>query len=142
MKISKYMTDKVITIGADVTVKEAFDLMRIQEVRHLPVMKDDKMVGFISDRDLRRPKWADSVEDWKDYYDLDDETTVGDIMIPNPEVVYTYDTVYKAVKILREQLYGALPVLNKKEELVGILSAYDLLDLLADLLDTMRNKDG
>jgi acetoin utilization protein AcuB len=55
-------------------------------------------------------------------------------MTKNPEVLHTYDRIHKAVKIFREQRYGALPVLNKQKELVGILSAHDLLDALEEVL--------
>ena len=55
-------------------------------------------------------------------------------MTLNPEVVHTYDSIRKAVAILREHRYGALPVLDKNEDLVGILSAQDLLTALDELL--------
>jgi acetoin utilization protein AcuB len=140
MKVSKYMTTKLITAMPGMSVKDAFLVMRTHRVRHLPVVEGDQLVGIISDRDLRRPKWADALDDWTTYYQIDDETRVRDVMTKNPEVVRTYDRIQKAVKILREQRYGALPVLNKKGELVGILSALDLLDALEELYTQRRDK--
>ncbi|MEW6072829.1 MAG: CBS domain-containing protein [Planctomycetota bacterium] len=134
MKISKYMTTKLITASPEMSVKDAFLIMRTHRVRHLPVVSQGRLVGIISDRDLRRPKWVDALDDWTMYYRIDDETTVRDVMTKNPEVVYTFNRVRKAVRILREQRYGALPVLNKEGELVGILSAHDLLGALEELL--------
>ena len=134
MKISKYMTTKLVTATPEMTVKDAFLAMRSHRVRHLPVLEGDALVGFLSDRDLRRPKWVDALDDWTQYYQIDDHTTVRDVMTANPEVVRTYDRVSKAVKIFREQRYGALPVLNKSGELVGVLSAHDLLGALEELL--------
>lgn len=142
MKVSKYMTKKIFTATPNTSVKDAFLLMKNEGVRHLPVLENGAMVGIISDRDLRRPKWAEEVDDWTSYYEINDETMVGDIMIKNPEVVYTYDKIRKSVKILREQGYGALPVLNKKGELVGMLSAYDLLGVLEDILNSSDNNSG
>ncbi|MFH2002522.1 MAG: CBS domain-containing protein [Planctomycetota bacterium] len=141
MKVSKYMTTKLVTASPDLSVKDAFLMMRKNQVRHLPVLEDGKLVGIISDRDLRRPKWVDALDDWTQYYQINDETTVADVMTPNPEVVHTYDRVEKAIKIVREQRYGALPVLNKEEELVGILSAYDLLNALEEFIEGKKSEE-
>jgi acetoin utilization protein AcuB len=138
MKISKYMTTKLVTATPEMTVKDAFLIMRSHRVRHIPVLEKGELVGFLSDRDLRRPKWVDALDDWTQYYQINNDLTVRDVMTPNPEVVRTYDRIQKAVKILREQRYGALPVLNKKDELVGVLSAHDLLGALEELLSTPR----
>jgi len=142
MKVSKYMTTKLITAAPEMSVKDAFLTMQLHRVRHLPVVEGDELVGIISDRDLRRPRWADKLDDWTACYQLDDETRVKDVMTRNPEVVHTYDRIRKAVKILLEQRYGALPVLNKKGELVGILSAHDLLVALDGFLRTPKEKKG
>ena len=58
MKVSKYMTRKLIAVQPNTSVKEAFMTMRARRVRHLPVVDGDRLVGIISDRDLRRPRWA------------------------------------------------------------------------------------
>lgn len=134
MKVSKYMTQKLITATPDMSVKQAFLTMRTHRVRHLPVVDGDQLVGIISDRDLRRPRWAESIDDWTAYYQVSDDITVRDVMTSNPEVVHTYDRILKAVSLFREQRYGALPVLDKDENLVGILSAQDLLLALETLL--------
>ena len=138
MKVSRYMTQKLITATPDMTVKQAFLLMRSLRVRHMPVVEGEELVGIISDRDLRRPRWADSLDDWTSYYQIDDEHTVSNVMTGNPEVVHTYDPILKPVRIFREQRYGALPVLNKEEQLVGILSAQDLLAALDELLADLK----
>ena len=123
MKVSKYMSQKLISATPEMTVKQAFLLMRAHRVRHIPVVEGEKLVGIISDRDLRRPRWAEDVDEWTSYYQT-----------RNPETVRTSDSILKAVQILRERRYGALPVLNKADELVGILSAQDLLGALEEYL--------
>jgi len=128
------MTTKLIKTSPDMSVKDAFLLMKTHRVRHLPVVEGDKLQGIISDRDLRRPRWVDALDDWTSYYQINDETLVREVMTSNPEVVYTYDTIRKAVTVLMEHRYGALPVLDKKGDLVGILSAQDLLAALDELL--------
>ena len=134
MNVSKFMTQKLITATPDMSVKQAFLLMRTSRVRHIPVVEGEELVGIISDRDLRRPRWAEQVDDWTAYYQIDDNHLVSAVMARNPETVRASDDVLKAVKLFRERRYGALPVLNKDGELVGILSAQDLLGALEEVL--------
>ena len=134
MKVSRYMSQKLITATPEMTVKQAFLLMRSHRVRHIPVVEGEKLVGIISDRDLRRPRWAEQLDDWTTYYQVDDNHTVFDVMTRTPETVRASDEILKAVTVLRERRYGALPVLNKDGELVGILSARDLLGALEEVL--------
>ena len=139
MKISKYMTQKLITANPEMSVEQAFLLMRTHRVRHIPVVKGEDLVGIISDRDLRRPRWADHLDDWTSYYQINYSHSVADVMTKNPETVRTSESILKAVRIFREHRYGALPVLNKDDQLVGILSAQDLLDPLEEFLEQAGN---
>jgi acetoin utilization protein AcuB len=134
MKVSKYMTQKLITASPDMSVKQAFLVMRTHRVRHIPVVDGGELVGIISDRDLRRPRWAEGLDDWTSYYQIDEAHSVADVMTRTPETVQANDPILKAVRILREHRYGALPVLNKDDELIGILSAQDLLGALEEFL--------
>ena len=61
-------------------------------------------------------------------------------MTRKPETVQTSDHVLEAVRIFRDHRYGALPVLNKHGDLVGILSAQDLLEPLEEALMTLGSK--
>ena len=140
MKVSKYMTRKVITVTPEMSVKDAFLTMRTHRVRHLPVVDGDSLAGIISDRDLRRPRWVDALDDWASYYQIDDNVAVKDVMTSKPEVLRTYDQILKAIGIFREHRYGALPVLDKTGALVGILSAQDLLLALEELLLAMKSQ--
>jgi len=141
MKVSRYMTQKLITATPEMTVKQAFLLMRTHRVRHIPVVEGEELAGIISDRDLRRPRWAEQLDDWTAYYQVDENHHVSDIMTRNPETVRASDDIRKAVAILRDRRYGALPVLNKDGELVGILSAQDLLGALDELLAKGKNRE-
>ena len=142
MKVSRYMTQKLITASPEMSVEQAFLTMRTHRVRHIPVVDDDELVGIISDRDLRRPRWAEHMEDWTAYYQLDADHRVADIMTLNPQTVRAGDDILKAVRLFREHRYGALPVLNKDGELAGILSAQDLLGALEELLSNPKGGKG
>ena len=134
MTVSRYMTQKLITATPQMSVKQAFLLMRTHRVRHIPVVDGEKLVGIISDRDLRRQRWADQVDDWTSYYHIDENHSVEDVMTRTPETVRASDDILRAVHIFRERRYGALPVLNKDGDLIGILSAQDLLGALEEML--------
>ena len=144
LKVSNFMTQKVITAHPDDGVRHTFFRMREDDVRHFPVVDDaNKLIGIISDRDLRRPEWVDEAPDLSHFYNLDDELTVKDLMSTNLIVAHTYESLHKVTKVLIEHRFGALPVLNKEDELVGILSATDLLQALEMLLaEQKKNKKG
>ena len=57
--VSRYMTQKLVTATQDMSVKQAFLLMQTHRVRHIPVVDGEALVGIISDRDLRRPRWSE-----------------------------------------------------------------------------------
>lgn len=141
-KVTSYMTQKVISVKPDLGVRAAFFLMKEHSIRHLPVVDDDnKLIGIVSDRELRRPNWVDEAVDIAHPYYLDDELNVGDVMVRNVHVIHTYDTLRKAVKVLLENNIGAAPVLDKPGELVGMLSAVDLLRALDDLTHEKDRKE-
>ena len=141
LKVSNFMTQKVLTAHPNDGIRHTFFRMREDDVRHFPVLDDDnKLVGIISDRDLRRPEWVDEAPDLSHIYNLDDDLTVKDLMSTNLVVAHTYESLHKVTKILIEHRYGALPVLNKENELVGILSATDLLQALEMLLTDQKQK--
>lgn len=135
MKISHYMTPKVITAHPEDGIRKTFFLMRENRIRHIPVLDDRRrLVGILSDRDLRRPEWVDEAHDIAHSYNLDDNLVVKDLMTTDVQVVYTYDSIKKANRVFIEHRFGALPVLNKEEELVGMLSAVDVLRAFDDYM--------
>ena len=142
LKVSSFMTQKVLTALPDDGIRHTFFRMREDDVRHFPVVdNDNKLIGIISDHDLRRPEWVDEAPDISHIYNLDDDLTVKDLMSTNLVVARTYESLNKVSKVLIEHRFGALPVLNKEDELVGVLSATDLLQALEMLLaEQKKNK--
>ena len=128
MRVSEHMTRKVVTATPDDGVRETFFRMRESGVRHLPVLDGARLVGMLSDRDLRRPDWVDEAPDLSYPYELDDHLSVGDLMTRHPICIHGYERVSKAARIMAEQGFGALPVLDKGGHLVGILTKADLVD--------------
>jgi acetoin utilization protein AcuB len=139
-KVTDYMTRKVISVTPDTGVRAAFFKMKAHHIRHLPVVdEENKLVGIVSDRELRRPEWVDESPDIAHTYYLDDDMSVRDVMITNVYVIHTYDNLPKAVRLLLENNIGAAPVLDKTGALVGMLSAVDLMRALNDVISTQES---
>lgn len=116
------MTTEVVTVSATATVADALDTLNTHTIRHLPVLDDGKVVGIISDRDLRlamtgRPS----------------ETTVADAMTTDPVTVASEEPVEAAARVLVEHNVGCVPVVDDGE-LVGIVTASDLLRSYVELM--------
>lgn len=134
MRVSKYMTDKLVTARPEDGSRTTFFRMREHGIRHIPVVDGEgTLVGILSDRDLRRPDWVDEAVDLAHVYHLDDDMKVGDLMTPHPVTVHTYDTLHRAVELFLEHRFGSLPVLDKTGALVGIVSPIDLLRAFDEL---------
>ena len=138
-KVSNYMSPQVISIPPTMGIREAFFKMKENAIRHLPIVDESNtLIGIISDRELRRPNWVDEAQDIAHVYYLDNSMLVSDVMITKVHVIHTYDTLNKAVSLLLDNHIGAAPVLDKTENLVGMLSAIDLLRALKDSIDQQR----
>jgi acetoin utilization protein AcuB len=140
-KVSSYMSTQVLSIPPSMGIREAFFKMKENSIRHLPIVDENNtLIGIISDRELRRPNWVDEAQDIAHVYYLDNAMLVSDVMITKIHVVHTYDTLNKAVSLLLDNHIGAAPVLDKSGNLVGMLSAIDLLRALKDSIDQQRKE--
>ncbi|MEM9195066.1 MAG: CBS domain-containing protein [Myxococcota bacterium] len=112
--------------------------MERYRLRHLPVVDGKELVGLVSHRDLLR--FTATALDGSVVRDVRDQqlkggTFVRSIMTPDVTTVHPDSSVLEAVRTLIESRFGCLPVVDEKNELVGIVSEHDLLKVLAGLLD-------
>lgn len=136
MRVSEFMTQKVLSAAPDDGIRETFFRMREAGIRHLPVLDGAQLVGILSDRDLRRPDWVDEAPDLSHDYRLDDDLSVSDLMNHKPISIHTYDDIAKACTLINQHGFGALPVLDKGEHLVGIISKADLIRAFSQILES------
>lgn len=118
MLVRSRMSRKVITVKPDLPVDQARALLHRHRIRQLPVMRQERLVGIVTDRDLRG---ADA-----------NATTVADLMTPKPLVIGPNASVDEAARVLTAHKIGALPVVEGNK-LVGILASADVLDAFVDL---------
>src|SRR4051812_39211291 len=94
-KIEKYMTAMPHTIGKDIPIEKALDMMRTHQIRHLPVQTGGKLVGVLSDRDI---KLAAS-------FSQEGGLLVEDVMTPDPYTVKPQTSLDSVVLEMAEQKY-------------------------------------
>lgn len=116
-KVRTLMTSNAMTVQAATTIEEATELCRTTGVRHLPVADGERLVGMLSDRDLRRLRGEQRPSD----------TPVRDVMTREPVSVAEDQRVSQAARSMLDHRISALPVV-RGERLVGILTLTDLLD--------------
>jgi acetoin utilization protein AcuB len=107
------MSRRVITIDAGETIATARDLFRRRNIRQVPVLRRKRLVGIVTDRDLRIGN--------------DSNPQIADVMTPDPLVISPDASVDEAARILRRRKINALPVVDRGR-VVGILTTSDVLD--------------
>lgn len=124
--VGQWMTANPRTAAPGDSARDTFFRMRVEGVRHMPVVsQEDGLIGIITDRDLRRPDISSEPDGWMDFYNLDDGYEIGDLMTHNPKTVRVRDSIDKALSLLVSHRFGALPVLNKDGMLIGIFTSHD-----------------
>ena len=127
MLIKDWMTREPITINDDTSMIKAIHIMKQQRFRRLPVLHQGRLVGVITDRDLKEasPSKA-TTRDVHELYYLLGELQVKEIMTRNPVTVDMNDTVEHAAQVMLEQTISGMPVLDAHGELVGIITQSDI----------------
>lgn len=120
MRIAELMTRPVYTIAANLPAEAARDEMQRHGVHHLVVLRDDHIVGVISDHDL-----GDDRGEAEAVGGTVDDLSTGRVVLASPEM-----PVKRAAALLRAHRIGCLPVVDGKR-LVGIVTTWDLLGYLA-----------
>ena len=127
MRVKEWMSPSPTTAGPKTSVSEARELMRRKVIRHLLVTEGERLVGIITDRDIRLnlPSPATSLSVWEVNYLLA-KLTVGDVMTKTVITVEPERPIEDAARLILEHRIGALPVVEDGR-LVGILTETDLL---------------
>ncbi|MBU1161058.1 MAG: CBS and ACT domain-containing protein [Proteobacteria bacterium] len=124
MKIRTLMVSDPITITESASIQEAIELMKINSIRHLPVVsKDNQLKGFITLADLKQGLIPSMLGD----------VSLGDLIIKNPIVVGPDDDIEDAAQLIYKHKIGGMPVVEK-HKLVGIITATDILRTFIDMM--------
>jgi acetoin utilization protein AcuB len=124
--IEKHMTPAPHSVGAEQTLAHAAAVMKKHDIRHLPVLHGGKLVGIISDRDLRL---VESLNDVNPAL-----LTVSDAMTSSVYAVSPETPLRDVVESMARHKYGSAVVM-KHDKIVGIFTTVDACKVLVGLLD-------
>jgi acetoin utilization protein AcuB len=127
MLVKDWMSKDPITINDDTSMMKAIHLMKQNRFRRLPVLHEGRLVGIVSDRDLKEasPSKATTLDVHELYYLLA-ELHVKDIMTRDPVTVSPESTVEHAAQLMLENTISGLPVVDDQGKVVGILTQSDV----------------
>lgn len=135
LAVGDIMLKDVVTTRTTETVENAYRSMLEGRFRHMPVVdSNNKLVGIVSDRDLRNVLVFINDPDGQKSIVGDRKLTIGKVMTRDPLRADPDDSVRTAVKLMIKHKVGCLPVCNPQDELLGIVTETDMLRLLEELL--------
>jgi CBS domain-containing protein len=137
LTVGELMHRNVVTARAGDKVEATYVAMIEGRFRHMPVVDaKGKLLGILSDRDLRNVLVFINEADGKKSVVGDRQLTVEKVMTRDPMTVETEDSVRTVVKIMVKHKVGCLPVCDAAGVLQGLVTETDLLRLLEELLTT------
>ena len=131
--VSKIMTKKLITLDLKDDLYKAEKLFKENHIRHIPIVKDEHIIGMLSYTDLERISFLDSYDSKETKIDnaIYNMLSIGQIMVKNPVKINSSVTIKSVVEILAKNEFHALPVVENGI-LVGIVTTTDILNYLLE----------
>jgi acetoin utilization protein AcuB len=126
MLVANRMTKKPITAEPDDLLSLAAHKMKAGGFRRLPVVSNGKLVGIVTERDLRA------------HHGYLERTKINGIMTENLRTIESDSTLEEAAQIMLERQVGGLPVVNEGQ-LVGIITASDVMNAFLDVMGGSRS---
>jgi CBS domain-containing membrane protein len=135
MQVAELMSNELVTLTEDETLAHAENCMARGRIRHLPVVRDGKLVGLVTHRDLL----ASSFSIFADVKRTEQRRvfariSAGELMHRDVVTVRPDTLVADAAKTLLKNKYGCLPVVDEEGVLVGMITEADFLHLTVRLL--------
>jgi acetoin utilization protein AcuB len=127
MKVKKRMAKKLVTIRKDATISVAINLMKKHSIRHLPVVEEGELVGWVTESDIRQAYLASLIE----------QMSMGDIMIKDPITVASDANLEEAAELLYRHGIGGLPVVDKGK-LVGVITVSDIMAAFIEVMGILQ----
>lgn len=134
MLVGKRMKFPVISVPPDMPINEAVNLMKRERIRRTPVIRDGKLVGIVSDKDLLNasPSPVTSLSVWEMNYLLS-KVTVRDVMTKEVLTITEDTPIEEAARIMADNKIGGLPVV-RGDQVVGIITETDIFKIFLELM--------
>ena len=121
------MAKKLVAIRKHTSVSDAIKLMKKHSIRHLPVVEEGALVGWITEGDIRQAYLASLIE----------QVSIGDIMINDPLTISPEANLEEAAKILFRHGIGGLPVVDN-DKLVGVITVADIMAAFIEVMGILQ----
>ena len=136
-KVSDIMTKDPYSVNIDDTVHKADEIIKTENIRHLPVTEGKKFVGLITERklseyNLKKLYEFDNPDGENGYNKIIDFEKV---MKRGCHVVYPEDSVQKVIKLMAKFRFDSVPVVDWDNNLVGMVSFLDILLYLNEKIE-------
>lgn len=129
MNVKDFMTKELVVVDPQTKIFDAVDLMKKYEIHRLPVVENNSLIGLITEGTIQAamPSQATSLSVFEINYLLN-KTTVNDVMIRDVQTIAPNDLLEDAIYLMRKKNIGVLPVVDIRENLVGIITNNDIFD--------------
>ncbi|MDA9471642.1 CBS and ACT domain-containing protein [Enterococcus sp. 5H] len=129
MSVSDFMTKNLVVADPEMKIFDAVDLMKKNNIHRLPVVKNERLVGLITEGTIQSalPSKATSLSVYEVNYLLN-KTTVADVMVKEVLTIKPEALLEDGIFQMRQNNIGVLPVLDGNDALVGIITNNDIFD--------------
>jgi acetoin utilization protein AcuB len=134
MFVGERMSQPVISVTPETPVHDALALFKKEKIRRAPVMKNGKMLGIISERDLLNasPSPVTSLSVWEMNY-LMSKVTVKNVMTKKVKTIDVNTPIEEAARIMADMRIGGMPV-TRSGKIVGMITETNLFRILLELM--------
>lgn len=134
MRVKDRMRRSLVSVAQSDTLDHALTTLKRFNIRHLPVVKGDRVVGILSDRDVK--KAAPSPFDYptaEEFRAFTSAVAIKDIMTKEVVTVAPLTPIEEAASLMSQKRIGALPVVQEGR-LIGMLTETDVLDVITEMM--------
>ena len=132
MLVKDVMKTQLVTLNADSKLGFANDIMYLGRIRHLPVVKGETVAGILTQRDLYRASLTSILTNWKENKEFLDSIKVSEVMTKNVVTISPDAAIEEAAQLMIDKKVGALPVVQDKNKLIGLITETDVLQYFVD----------
>ncbi|HUK13672.1 MAG TPA: CBS domain-containing protein [Thermoanaerobaculaceae bacterium] len=138
LTVGDIMSRDVVTLAEDDTLSDARSCMERGRIRHLPVVRGEKLIGLVTHRDLLAASFSMFAQvSSRDERRMLDQIPVVEVMHDAYAVPATL-RVPDAARVMLDRQYGCLPVVDAAGNLVGIVTDADFLRLAVRMLEAIQ----